>query len=185
MDGHISRSNKPMLALGTIVLIVCAALAGFVATSSPSPQIQGSTALPKSAKPTDPADDRNTELNKHLTDLQYRVTAKRETETPFTGEYLNHKGVGLYKCVRCKAFLFDSRAKYESGFGWPSFYEPIDENAVDSRVDGTLLDQRSEVICRKCHAHLGLVFGDGPRPTGLRYSINSNALDFEATMGPQ
>ncbi len=189
MDGLVSRSNWPMLALGTIALFACAAIAVFFASSqatmSPSPQPGGSLAIPKSEQPTDPADERNSELNKHLTDQQYRVTAKRETEPPFMGEYLNHKAAGLYKCVRCKASLFDSRAKYESGFGWPSFYEPIEENAVDSRVDGTLLDQRTEVICHKCHAHLGLVFGDGPRPTGLRYSINSAALKFEATMGPQ
>ena len=189
MDGLAARSNRPMLALGTIVLIICLAIAGFLARSQPtmpsSLEAQGSTAVPPSAQPGAPADDRKSELNKHLTDLQYRVTAKRETEPPFTEEKVDHQGVGLYKCIRCKASLFDSRAKYESGTGWPSFYEPIEENAVDSRIDGSLLDQRTEVICRKCQAHLGHVYGDGPRPTGLRYSINSAALAFEATMAPK
>jgi peptide-methionine (R)-S-oxide reductase len=189
MDGLMSRGNRPLIALGTILLLGWAAAAGIrarsQATVTPEPQTPASTRSPTNAEPSDLApDDRNSKYNKHLTDEQYRVTRQRGREVAGTGKYWKHEGVGLYKCVCCRTSLFDSRAKFPSPDGWPSFNEPIDENAVDSRVDATLLDQRTEVICRKCQAHLGHVYSDGPRPTGLRYSINSAALDFEETMAP-
>jgi peptide-methionine (R)-S-oxide reductase len=185
MNGLMTPGTKPLLALGTLVF-AGAAIAGIItslATVNPSPPVPGSAPIPTSPKPSDPSfDDPDAPYRKNLTENQKRLIRERGTEAPFTGEMWNHKGHGLYKCVCCKTSLFDSRAKFDSGTGWPSFYEPIEESRIESRVDGTLLDQREEVICRKCHAHLGHVFPDGPRPTGLRYRLNSAALEFEETM---
>jgi peptide-methionine (R)-S-oxide reductase len=119
------------------------------------------------------------DFKKKLTAEQYRVTQKHGTEPPFSGVYNNKKDKGEYLCVCCKAKLFSSTAKYDSGSGWPAFYEPISENALGSSSDNSLFMERTEVHCSKCEAHLGHVFKDGPQPTGLRYCINSVSLDFE------
>ena len=119
------------------------------------------------------------DFKKKLTSEQFRVTQKHGTEPPFSGIYNNKKDKGEYLCVCCKAKLFSSTAKYDSGSGWPAFYEPISENALGSSSDNSLFMERTEVHCSKCEAHLGHVFKDGPQPTGLRYCINSISLDFE------
>tara|TARA_B100000767_G_scaffold71585_1_gene68167 strand:- start:1378 stop:1749 length:372 start_codon:yes stop_codon:yes gene_type:complete len=119
------------------------------------------------------------DFKKKLTSEQFRVTQKHGTEPPFSGVYNNKKDKGEYLCVCCKAKLFSSTAKYDSGSGWPAFYEPISENALGSSSDNSLFMERTEVHCSKCEAHLGHVFKDGPQPTGLRYCINSVSLDFE------
>ena len=119
------------------------------------------------------------DFKKKLTDEQFRVTQKHGTEPPFSGVYNNKKDKGEYLCVCCKAKLFSSTAKYDSGSGWPAFYEPISENALGSSSDNSLFMERTEVHCSKCEAHLGHVFKDGPQPTGLRYCINSVSLDFK------
>ncbi len=186
MSGLMPRGTRPFIAVGTVVF-GGAAIAGIVATRKPtitaSPPIQKNAPVPASSEPHDSAEDaRDAEYKKRLTPEQFYVTRQRGTEAPFTGKYWKHKGNGLYKCICCETSLFDSRAKYDSGTGWPSFFEPIDETRVETRVDGTLLGQRTQVICRKCHAHLGHIFPDDQQPTGLRYSINSAALDFEQTM---
>jgi peptide-methionine (R)-S-oxide reductase len=113
-----------------------------------------------------------------LSTLAYEVTRQAGTERPFTGEYANNHADGLYHCVCCDTVLFDSKTKYESGTGWPSFWQPISPANVVKSSDTTFGMQRDAISCRRCDAHLGHVFDDGPRPTGLRYCMNSVSLHF-------
>ncbi|WP_199098746.1 peptide-methionine (R)-S-oxide reductase MsrB [Dyella sp. ASV21] len=113
-----------------------------------------------------------------LTPEQYAVCRCSATEPPFSGKWYRHKAAGTYTCVACKAQLFASETKYDSGSGWPSFFQPFSRAAVSLRQDETHGMRRTEVNCAACGSHLGHVFPDGPKPTGLRYCINSVALDF-------
>ena len=119
------------------------------------------------------------EWKSELSPEQYQVCRMKATEPPFTGKYYNSKQPGMYRCVACGNELFDSATKFDSGTGWPSFYKPISEENIEEEEDSSYGMRRTEVMCSGCGAHLGHVFPDGPRPTGLRYCINSVALKLE------
>lgn len=119
------------------------------------------------------------EWRQELSDEQFEVARKAGTERAFTGKYWDTKTPGTYQCVCCGQALFDSSTKYDSGSGWPSFYAPIDDGAVATAEDDSMMMRRTEVLCAGCDAHLGHVFPDGPEPTGLRYCMNSASLDLK------
>ena len=136
---------------------------------------------------TDKIQKTDTEWRQELTPEQYRIMRQKGTEHAFTGQYLNNKDEGVYRCAGCGASLFSSETKFDSGSGWPSFYAPVEQDNVEVEEDQSFGMKRTEVLCTNCEAHLGHVFDDGPRDkTGLRYCINSASLAFdpEAEAGP-
>jgi peptide-methionine (R)-S-oxide reductase len=155
-------------------------------TDKPATRFPSASSSGAAGKPEYPDDDDDTpfrktdaEWKKQLTPQQYRVTRKKVTEKPFAGKYARSKKQGTYRCVCCGAKLFASNTKFESGTGWPSFWAPIREESIKTSLDYSKAEERVEVQCARCEAHLGHVFDDGPRPTGLRFCINSASLKLD------
>ena len=121
----------------------------------------------------------DTEWRQQLSENQFKVCRKKGTEPAFSGNYWDSKDNGVYQCVCCKSDLFDSSAKFDSGTGWPSFYQALDSEKVATKEDSSLFMTRTEVLCNKCDSHLGHVFPDGPQPTGMRFCINSTSLQLK------
>lgn len=167
------RRIKPVL-LGVLTLALLAAVINALDLGQ-SDGIAERIGVPVDGK-IEKTDEQWREL---LTPEQFRVARGKGTERAFTGEYWNSKGDGVYQCVCCGQLLFDAATKFDSGTGWPSFWQPIEEDNVSLVADRSLLARRTEVLCSRCDAHLGHVFADGPRPTGMRFCMNSAALKFQ------
>lgn len=157
------------------ILILCLSAVGFIACGQKS----GNNKLnDKKSDQIEKISKTDAQWKKELSSVEYQVIREKGTERAFTGKYNDFKGKGVFVCKACGLELFKTEAKFDSGTGWPSFFAPINDSNVSTEVDAGFGMARTEILCSRCDGHLGHVFDDGPKPTGLRYCVNSVSLDF-------